>query len=323
MNQVLVLADHADGEVSKSTTELLTLARRLGEPAVVFLGSGVEQAKDMLVSYGARAVHVVEADELDSHVGGAPAYALVQIVEQVNPVAVLAASTVEAAETLARAAVRLGSGVITDAADVRPGQGGPVVTKAVFADTYEVTARVARGVPLITVTPNQVTPEPDPEPAHQLEVRHVHVDFGDLSHESRVVDRQRRPDSGRPGLSEASVVVSGGRGLGSGENFELLERLADRLGAAVGASRAAVDAGWRPHSYQVGQTGKSVSPQLYFAVGISGAIQHRAGMQTSKTIVAINTDSEAPMFELADFGVVGDLFAVVPQLIEEIDRRQA
>ena len=314
MPVVLVLAELVDGAVTKPTCELLTLARRLGDPVAVVLGDGAEQAAERLGQFGAARVLAVTDPALGQYLVAPHAEALAQVVAQEAPAAVLVSSSAEGKEVAARLAVKLGSGLITDAVDVAADGS---TTQSVFAGGYRVHARVTHGVPVITVKPNAVTPEPAPVAAA---VEPVSVTISDAARTARIVSVEPKPASGRPGLTEAAVVVSGGRGTGG--DFGPVEELADALGAAVGASRAAVDSGWYPHAYQVGQTGSTVSPQLYLAAGISGAIQHRAGMQTSKAIVAVNKDPEAPIFALADLGVVGDLHAVLPAVAAEVQRRR-
>jgi electron transfer flavoprotein alpha subunit len=315
MGEVLVLVDHIDGAVRKPTLELLTIARRLGGPVAVFCGaSGADKALDALGRYGATKVYVAEDPAFDEYLVAPKAEALAAAARAGEPAAVLVTSTPEGKEVAARVAVKLGSGIITDAVDVAA---DGTTTQSVFAGNFTVTAKVTTGTPIITVKPNSATPEAaETTPA----VEPLAVEVSEAARSARVVDRQPRQSSGRPELTEASIVVSGGRGTGG--DFSAVEELADALGGAVGASRAAVDSGWYPHAFQVGQTGKTVSPQLYVAAGISGAIQHRAGMQTSKTIVAVNKDPEAPIFAMADFGVVGDLSSVLPQATEEIRKRQ-
>jgi electron transfer flavoprotein alpha subunit len=322
MSQILVLVDHVEGSVRKTTTELLTIARRLGEPAAVFIGPGYDQAASTLAEFGTTAVYQVDGD-VDDYLVLARAEAVAAAVEAAGGSdalgAILITSTPEGKEIAARLAVKLSSGIITDAIDVQAGPGGrPVTKQSVFAGGFVVSGTVTKGVPIITVKPNSAAPEP--APGAPPIVTTVQVTPSALATAAKIVERRPKAKSGRPDLSEAAYIVSGGRGTNG--DFSAVEALADALGAAVGASRAAVDAGWYPHSTQIGQTGRQVSPQLYVAAGISGAIQHRAGMQTSKTIVAVNKDGEAPIFELADFGVVGDLFAVLPQATEEILKRK-
>ncbi|MFF4403743.1 electron transfer flavoprotein subunit alpha/FixB family protein [Streptomyces sp. NPDC001262] len=319
MAEVLVYVDHVDGAVRKPTLELLTLARRIGEPVAVALGAGADATAATLAEYGAVKVLTADAPEFADYLVVPKVDALQAAFEAVSPAAVLVPSSAEGKEIAARLAVRTGSGIITDAVDLEAGAEGPVATQSVFAASYSTKSRVTKGTPVITVKPNSAAPEAAPAAGT---VEPLAVAFGEKSTGTKVVSRTPRESTGRPELTEAAIVVSGGRGVNGAENFPLIEALADSLGAAVGASRAAVDAGWYPHTNQVGQTGKSVSPQLYIAAGISGAIQHRAGMQTSKTIVAINKDAEAPIFELVDYGIVGDLFEVVPQLTEEIKVRK-
>ncbi|GAA1141489.1 electron transfer flavoprotein subunit alpha/FixB family protein [Kribbella jejuensis] len=321
MSNVLVLVDHTDnpgGTVRKTTAELLTIARRLGEPVAVFIGSDVQAALPALGQYGATKVIALSNPELSQYLVAPKAEALQQVAAKVEPSAILISSNAEGKEIAARLAVKLDSGLITDAVDVQAGDGGPVTTQSVFAGNFTVQAKVTHGTPIITVKPNAATPEvAETSP----EVEEFDVTISDAAKTARITDSKPREATGRPELTEAAIIVSGGRGTGG--DFGPVEAFADSLGAAVGASRAAVDSGWYPHAYQVGQTGKTVSPQLYVAAGISGAIQHRAGMQTSKTIVAINKDPEAPIFELVDFGVVGDLHKVLPTATEEVTKRKS
>ena len=320
MSEVLVVIDHAEGEVKKPTYELLTIARRLGEPSAVFFGAPAQgdAVAEKVKKYGAEKVYVIDDAELKGYLVAPKAEALQQLVEKTSPAAVLVPSSFEGKEVAARLAIKTGSGLITDAVDVQPGDGGaPVTTQSVFAGNYSVTATVTHGTPIITVKPNSAAPE-ETEGAAAVEA--FAVTISDVAKTAQIIAAQPRQSTGRPELTEAAIVVSGGRGTGG--NFEPIEAFADSLGAAVGASRAAVDSGWMPHAFQVGQTGKTVSPQLYVANGISGAIQHRAGMQTSKTIVAVNKDEEAPIFELVDFGVVGDLHTVLPAATEQVTQRK-
>jgi electron transfer flavoprotein alpha subunit len=317
MSEVLVLVDHVDGAVRRTTAELLTLARRLGEPSAVFVGSGVEAAQGSLRSYGAEKVYVLGDPDLSDYLVVPTVDALAALMDASSPAAVLLASGGEGKEIAGRLAIRTGSGLITDAVDVQAGDAGPVTTQSVFAGNVTVTAEVTHGVPVITVKPNSVAPEPVEGAAV---VEPVTVAVSNLAKAARIVERRPRESTGRPELTEAAIVVAGGRGTGG--DFGPVEAFADALGAAVGASRAAVDSGWYPHAYQVGQTGKTVSPQLYVATGISGAIQHRAGMQTSKTIVAVNKDPEAPIFDLVDFGVVGNLHSVLAEATQQVNARK-
>ena len=320
MSEVLVVIDHADGEVKKPTYELLTIARRLGEPSAVFFGSPEhgDAVAEKVKAYGAEKVYVVDDAQIKGYLVAPKAEALQQLAEKASPAAILLPSTFENKEVAGRLAIKLGSGLITDAVDVAAGSdGAAMTTQSVFAGNYTVQAKVTQGTPIITVKPNSAAPE---EAAGAGAVEAFTATVSDAARTAQIVATQPRQSTGRPELTEAAIVVSGGRGTGG--NFESVEGFADSLGAAVGASRAAVDSGWMPHAFQVGQTGKTVSPQLYVANGISGAIQHRAGMQTSKTIVAVNKDPEAPIFELVDFGVVGDLHTVLPAATDKVKERK-
>jgi electron transfer flavoprotein alpha subunit len=321
MAEVLVLVEHDGETVKKVTGELLTLARQFGEPSAVWIGGGSAGGRERLAEFGAVKVYVAEGSDVEDGVVAPTAEVLAGLVSRTSPVAVLLAATGEGKEVAGRLAVKTSSGVITDATGLTPGEdGGLVAEQSIFGGAIIVQSRVRTAAPIIAVRPNSAAAEPAPAAA---EIVPAGVELSEAAKAVRVTERVVAERGERPELTEAAIVVSGGRGVGNAENFALIEKLADSLGAAVGASRAATDAGWYPHQFQVGQTGKTVSPQLYVAVGISGAIQHRAGMQTAKTIMVINKDPEAPIFELADFGVVGDLFQVVPQLTGQIEQRSA
>ena len=316
MATVLVLVEHDEGATKKVTYEMLAKARSLGEPVAVFVGERLDGAREGLARHGATAILAATGEGWTNQLGEPLTDALEAAADRTEPAAVLVAATPGGKDAGARLAARKGWGMLADVVDL---DGDLVAIQNVFGGAMTVRARVRTGTPVLAVKPNSFPVEEAPA---EPEV----VDLG-LEREAgasgvRVTDHVVQEQGGRPDVAEAEIVVSGGRGLQDPSNFALVEALADALGAAVGASRAAVDAGWYPHQHQVGQTGKTVSPQLYVAVGISGAIQHRAGMQTSKTIVAINKDADAPIFAISDFGVVGDLFKVVPRLTDEVTKRK-
>jgi electron transfer flavoprotein alpha subunit len=318
MAEVLVLVDHGNGELKKVTFELLTAARELGEPAAVVVGAPGTASKltAALASYGAAKVYVAESEDAADYLVTPKVDALAALAGQAAPAAVLVTASAEGKEISGRLAARLGAGLLVDAVGVNS---DGTVDQSVFGGAFSVKSSSAKGFPVISVRPGAVEAVPADGAAAEETVELPAID---PAKSARITGLEPVTGGDRPELTEASVVVSGGRGVGSAEKFEVVEKLADSLGGAVGASRAAVDSGYYPAQFQVGQTGKTVSPQLYIALGISGAIQHRAGMQTSKTIIAVNKDPEAPIFEIADFGVVGDLFAVAPQLTEEVAKRK-
>ncbi|MEV4241512.1 electron transfer flavoprotein subunit alpha/FixB family protein [Nocardia sp. NPDC050408] len=313
MAEVLVLVEHADGAIKKVSTELLTAASALGEPAAVVTGpAGTgEKLADALAAAGAAKIYIAESDDVENFLVTPKVDVLAGLVESISPAAVIVAATAEGKEVSGRLAARIGSGLLVDVIDVK--SDGSVV-HSIFGGAFTVDAKATGDVPVISVRPGAVEATAAAGAGEKVTVEVPAQEEGVV----KVTSREPIVGGDRPELTEAGIVVSGGRGVGSADNFAVVEALADSLGAAVGASRAAVDSGYYPGQFQVGQTGKTVSPQLYIALGISGAIQHRAGMQTSKTIVAVNKDEEAPIFEIADYGIVGDLFNVAPQLTEAV-----
>ena len=317
MAEVLVLTEHAEGALKKVTSELITAARVLGEPAAVVVGKPgtAEPLIDGLKSAGAAKIYVAESDAVANYLITPAVDVLAGLAESASPAAVLLAANADGKEIAGRLAARIGSGLLVDVVDV---QAGPKAIHSIFGGAFTVEAQANGDTPVITVRAGAIDAEPADGAGEQVTVEVP----APAENAAKVTSREPAVAGDRPELTEATIVVSGGRGVGSAENFSVVEELADSLGAAVGASRAAVDSGYYPGQFQVGQTGKTVSPQLYIALGISGAIQHRAGMQTSKTIIAVNKDEEAPIFEIADYGVVGDLFKVAPQLTEAVKARK-
>lgn len=315
MAHVLVFIDNPGEALKKSSLELLTLARSLGEASAAVTGELQEGAAATLGDYGVHALYRPSAADLEDYLVAPKAAFLAAAVRESGATTVVLDNTAESREIAARAGIKLEAGVITDVVAVDP---DGTAHKPVLAGSYTTTARATTAVALLTVKANSITAEPAAEAtAPKTATVEVPADAGAAA---RVVSRSAKAASGRPDLTEARVVVAGGRGVEG--NFGPLEELADALGGAVGASRAATDAGWIGHDAQIGQTGKTVSPQLYISAGISGAIQQKAGMQTAQVIVAVNKDAESPVFEIADFGIIGDLFQVLPQATEEINKRK-
>jgi electron transfer flavoprotein alpha subunit len=315
MAKVLVFIDNPGAALKKSSLELLTIARSLGETVAAVNGELHDDAASTLAAYGAQALYRPSAADLDDYLVGPKAAFLAAAAGAAGAGVVLAENSAEGKEIAARLGIRLGAGVITDVVAVDP---DGTAHKSVLAGSYTSTAKAVTPVSVLTVKPNSITPEPA---VTGTAPESITVQVPDVTAAAaRVTARTDKPASGRPDLSEARIVVAGGRGVDG--NFGPLEELADALGAAIGASRAATDAGWIGHDAQIGQTGKTVAPQLYISAGISGAIQQKAGMQTAKVIVAVNKDAESPVFEIADFGIVGDLFQVLPQATAEIKKRR-
>jgi len=313
LSTVLILVDSVAGKVTKATAELATFGKKIGDVVAVICSSDSAALLPQLSTLSIDRTISCTGVEFEKLSTGATASALAAVIAKESPAAVLIASTARGKEIAGRLAVKCESGVITDAIDL---DADLIATQSVFGGSTTVHSTVTHGTPIITIRGNAIEATAGSSTPN-------HEDFPvtyDGLDKAKVLSLAPAVKGGRPELTEASIVVSGGKGTDG--NFAPVEAFADSLGAAVGASRAATDAGWYPHSHQVGQTGKTVSPQLYVAAGISGAIQHRAGMQTSKTIVAINKDPEAPIFDVADFGVVGDLFAVLPQATDGVTAKK-
>lgn len=319
MAGTLIYAEVQKGEIKKGSFEVTSKAKELGgEVAVCLIGKGAEGLASQLAKYGADKIYVVDGPEYENYVTEAYVQAFKQVVDKVSPTVILASATAQGKDFIPAMAARLAVGAVSDSVDLKK-EGDKIIAKRpVYAGKAYAMVEAVASPQVIAVRPNSFAIK---EAAGAGAVEKVAVSL-DASKIKAVVKSVEVAQTNEPDQTEAEIIVSGGRGMKGPENFKMLEDLAKLFGptATTGASRAAVDAGWREHSYQVGQTGKTVSPNLYIACGISGAIQHLAGMGTSKVIVAINKDAEAPIFQKADYGVVDDVFNVVPALIAEIQK---
>ena len=308
MAKVWVYAEMGGGKLQSTALELMAKARELGDVEAIALGGGAKAAAATLGKHGAKVVYVNEDKAFDDFIAEPATDALMALHEQSQPDLILFAFTSDSREVAGRLAARLSKGLISNAGDVS-GNGGGFVAKVPYFGGAKMASMRANSKPaIVLVRPKSFEAS---ETGGTAEVKDLAVTIGDGSKRAKIVERVAEA-SEKVKLEDAKVVISGGRGMGGPDNFPLLEALANALGGAVGASRAVVDAGWVPYSMQVGQTGKSVRPGVYIAVGISGAMQHTVGMKTSKVIIAINKDAEAPIMKMADLGVVGDALKIVP-----------
>jgi len=313
----LVYLEHYHGELERGGLGALGKAASLGEAAGVVLGEGAADVAAGAGAFGARKVYACDAPELAAPLPQARVDALATLVEQTSPDAVLFGASVLSADVASGLAARLDAGLNWDLTDLAERDGELVGTRPALGDTVIVDVGWKDSLKLGLIRSGALDPV---ESGGTAEVETFESSFSDFSTLATLVEQTQEESSG-PSIEDADIIVAGGRGLGAPEGFTMLEELAAALGGAVGATRAVVDAGWYPYSTQVGQTGKTVSPRLYIACGISGAIQHKVGMQGSGTIVAINKDPNAPIFDFCDIGVVGDLHQVVPKLTELVRAR--
>jgi electron transfer flavoprotein alpha subunit len=318
MGAIWVYGEVRDGQPTPVTLELVTKAGELGEATALFLGAGAEDAARVAGEYGAARALVDPNPIYDQYLALAAVDALAALVAERRPALLLFATTYDSRDVASRLAARLGCGVVSNATGLEADGDGFRALTPWGANTIAVCAVTNSATPIVLVRPKAFTAN---RSGGSCEVEQFSGQFSPAAQAVRIVDAVEEAAEG-PSLADARIVVSGGRGLGKPENFAMLEELAGLLGGAVGASRAVVDAGWRPYADQVGQTGTTVKPEVYIACGISGAIQHLAGMKNSKAIIAINKDPDAPIFKNADLGVVGDVTKVVPQLVEEVKRRR-